>query len=170
MPTAGLRAEGHEVMALFFNPNIHPYTEYSRRLDTAREWAEKEGIKLAVIDEYDPQKWLREVVFREAVRCRICYHIRLTRTAQVARRGGFDAFSTTLFYSIRQDHALARAVGEAVAAEQGVELLYRDWRGEWKQGVERSIELGMYRQNYCGCIYSEKERYLGKGRRQNSNT
>lgn len=152
-------------MGHFYNPNIQPFTESRRRLDTLSAWAEGEGLALIVQDEYDPVSWLRGMVHREAppLRCSLCYHQRLKRAAQVARRGKYDAFTTTLLYSVRQKHKLVRRAGEAAAAETGVEFLYRDFRPFWRQGVEKSRELELYRQNYCGCIYSEAERYLGAG-------
>jgi predicted adenine nucleotide alpha hydrolase (AANH) superfamily ATPase len=161
MPRARLLGEGLELMGLFYNPNIQPYTEQRRRLETLVPWAQDQGLKLVVQDEYDPQAWLRQMVFREEQRCGICYHQRLTRAAQVAKRGGFAAFTTTLLYSVRQKHALIAATGEAVAAEQGVDFLYRDWRPDWREGIELCRGLGLYRQTYCGCIYSERDRYLG---------
>lgn len=162
MPYARLLGEGLEPMGLFYNPNIQPYTEQRRRLETLLPWAQAQGLKMVVQDEYDPQAWLRQMVYREEQRCGICYHQRLTRAAQVARRGGFAAFTTTLLYSVRQKHAQIAQTGRDVAAEQGVEFLYRDWRPDWREGVRRCRDLGMYRQAYCGCIYSERDRYLGR--------
>ena len=164
MPLRELRDRGHELMGLWFNPNIQPYTENQRRLKTLLAWAQGEDLRLIRQDEYDPVSWLRGAAFREEMRCRLCYHQRLTRAAQVARRGGFDAFSTTLLYSVRQKHELIRELGRAVAAERGVSFHYQDFRPFWKEGVELSQRLGLYRQQYCGCIYSEAERYLGRRR------
>ncbi|CAO0819899.1 Epoxyqueuosine reductase QueH [Desulfarculales bacterium] len=162
MPVRELRQEGVELLGLFYNPNIQPFTEYLRRLQTLAGWAGHEQLRFIVHDEYDPQAWLRQMAFREGERCRLCLHQRLTRAAQVARQGDFDAFGTTLRYSIYQPHQLIAQIGQAVAAEQGVEFLYRDFRPLWRQGQERARQLGLYRQPYCGCIYSEHERYLGR--------
>jgi len=161
-PLKVLREEGWEVMGFFYNPNIHPYQEYQRRLEAVREYEKKAAIQVIYRDEYKLEEFLRGVVFREEDRCRFCYHLRLEATAQVAKRVKFDAFTTTLLYSKQQNHELIKAVGEAVGKEQGVQFLYRDFRDGWKQGIEESKALGLYRQGYCGCIYSEKERYLGK--------
>lgn len=162
MPVQELRREGLEVMGLFYNPNIQPYTEHRRRLDTLAGWAAQEELRLIVHDDYDPQAWLRQMVFREAERCRLCLHQRLTRAAQVARKGGFEAFGTTLLYSRHQPHQIIAQTGQAVSAEQGVRFLYRDFRPLWRPGQDRARQLGLYRQPYCGCIYSEHERYLGR--------
>lgn len=161
MPVRELRDQGLELRGLFYNPNIQPYQEARRRLETLEGWAAAEELPLTVQDEYDPESWLRQVVFRESQRCAFCFHQRLSRAAGMARQAGFDAFSTTLLYSVRQKHDLIREVGQAVARERGVEFLYRDWRPRWREGVARSRELDLYRQAYCGCIYSERDRYLG---------
>lgn len=161
MPVEGLRQEGLELMGLFYNPNIQPYAENRRRRQTLEAWAGGEGLGLIVQDHYDIQKWLRQVVLREASRCGICHHQRLTRAAKVAKRGGFDAFSSTLLYSRMQKHDLIAETGRAVAAQEGVPFLYRDWRPWWKEGQERARALELYRQDYCGCVYSESERHLG---------
>lgn len=161
MPLKSLRAEGYEVMGLFYNPNIQPYRESQRRLETLTAWAQPEGLRLIVADEYDPEAWMRKVAFREGERCRLCLHQRLTRAAQVAAKGGFDAFTSTLLYSVRQKHELIRELGQAAGAQRGAPFLYRDWRPLWRQGVAASREAGMYRQPYCGCLFSERDRYLG---------
>ncbi len=108
---------------------------------------------------YPLEGFLRQVAFREEDRCRHCYRLRLVRTAQIAKSGGFSAFTTTLLYSRFQKHDLIRSIGEEVAGEYDIPFLYRDFREGWSEGVRISKALGLYRQPYCGCIYSEKERY-----------
>lgn len=105
---------------------------------------------------------MREIVFREDQRCRFCYHMRLLRSAAVARKGSFDAFTSTLFVSPHQDHELIKAVAEQVAADVGVPLHYEDFRQGYRQCYELSKEHDLYRQSYCGCIFSENERYGDK--------
>jgi hypothetical protein len=161
VPAEDLFGEGHQLMGLYYNPNIQPYAENQRRRQTLEGWAGQSGLRLIVQDEYDPEAWMRAAAFREAQRCRLCLHQRLDRAAAVARRGGFDAFSTTLLYSVRQKHDLAAEAGRQAAAERGVEFFYRDWRPGWRRGVRLSQELGLYRQQYCGCLFSERDRYLG---------
>lgn len=154
-----LQDEGHEVVGLFVNPNIHPATEYMRRRDGAREVAEKLGFKLIVRDEeYDPKAFLRAVAYREPNRCFHCYAMRLERTANIAENGGFDAYTTTLLYSKFQKHDLIRQLGQDLARAKAP-FLYRDFREGWKRGIEQSKDWGVYRQQYCGCIHSEFERY-----------
>ena len=155
---------GHDVTGFFYNPNVHPYTEFLRRLDAVKKFAEQLPLKMIYHDEYDLRGFLRNVVFREDERCRFCYHMRLLRTAAVARKGSFDAFTSTLFVSPHQDHELMKAVAGAVSAEVGVPFHYQDFREVYKESYELSRKYDLYRQPYCGCIFSEYERYGGKKR------
>lgn len=151
-----------ELYGLFFNPNIQPYTEYSKRMETAQQFAQAAGLKLITIDEYNLVEFLRNAVFRESMRCRMCYAARLERTASVARKGGFDAFTTTMLVSPHQKHEWVKEIGREAGEKYGVPFLYRDFREGYKEGVEISKAMGLYRQQYCGCIYSEMERYIPK--------
>ncbi len=158
-PLEVLRAEGWEVHGYFYNPNVHPYTEYRRRAETLAAYAAGVGLPLTVAPDYPVEEFLRQVVFREGERCRFCYGLRLRRAARVAREGKFDAFTTTLLVSPYQKHDLIREMALRVASEEGVEFLYRDFRPGFREAQARARALGMYRQPYCGCLYSEKERY-----------
>ena len=109
---------------------------------------------------YDLNGFIRNVVFRESNRCSYCYHERLRATAQVAKHGKFDYFTTTLLYSKFQKHDTIKSIGESVSSSVGIPFYYHDFRVGWKEGVEASKRIGLYRQQYCGCIYSEKERYF----------
>ena len=167
-PLSVLKKEGHDICGLFYNPNIHPYLEYKKRLDTLESYAEKEGLKIIRYNDYPMENFLRSVTFREEERCSYCYHDRLTYAAHIARRGKFDAFTTTLLYSKYQKHEMIIAIGNTVAKKHGVPFYYRDFREGWSEGVRMSKELEMYRQPYCGCIYSEKERFYQKKRKMTS--
>jgi predicted adenine nucleotide alpha hydrolase (AANH) superfamily ATPase len=158
-PLRIIRGEGNEVSGLFYNPNIHPYLEYRRRLDTLTSYAVSEGLAVIREEAYPLEAFLREVAFREEERCRYCYHVRLSHAARIAKKGRFDAFTTTLLYSRYQKHDLIREIAEGVAGTQGIPFFYKDFREGWSEGVRVSKEKGMYRQPYCGCIFSEKERY-----------
>jgi len=157
----GLREEGHELRGFWFNPNVHPVTESQKRREALETYSERIDLPMIWRNDYRLQEWLRMVAFREEERCRFCYHQRLTAAANVAIKGNFDAFTTTLLYSKQQKHELLVEMAEQVAKSAGIEFLYRDFRPRWKEGIQRSQQEGMYRQQYCGCIYSEKERYLG---------
>lgn len=148
-----------EIMGYYYRNNIHPFSECVRREDTLRAFAQSDNLNVIYQKGYDIETFLQSVAFREDERCRYCYHARLNSTALVAKKGKFDAFTTTLLYSRFQNHDLIKVTGEAVSKKHGIKFLYHDFREGWKQGIDKSKEKGMYRQQYCGCIYSEKERY-----------
>lgn len=161
-PVSYLRQEGHDIRGYFYNPNIHPYTEFKKRIETFTQFAKDENLPIIVDDDYQLEEFLRQAVFREGERCRVCYRMRLVRAAQVAKKGGFDAFSTTLLVSPFQKHNLIKDIGTAIAEELGIPFSYYDFRPGYKEAVRISKEAGMYRQQYCGCIYSEGDRYKPK--------
>jgi predicted adenine nucleotide alpha hydrolase (AANH) superfamily ATPase len=148
-----------DVMGFFYRHNIHPFTECLRREEALHLYSETAGFRVICQDGYDMEGFIRNVVYREADRCHYCYHDRLKSAALVAKRGKFDYFSTTLLYSKFQQHDVIKTIGESVGKSVGVPFYYLDFRSGWKEGIARSKEMGMYRQQYCGCIYSEKERF-----------
>ncbi|ADG82047.1 hypothetical protein Tfer_0140 [Thermincola ferriacetica] len=158
-PVKKLREEQHRVRGYFYNPNIHPYTEWKKRLDTLKEYAEKIDLPLIVDENYELEDFLQQVVYREKNRCRICYYMRLLRAAKIAKKGKFDAFTTTLLVSPFQKHEMIKEIGEEVAEKTGIPFYYQDFRPGFKEATAASKEMQMYRQQYCGCIFSEKERY-----------
>ena len=218
MPDRFFREQGIDATAIFYNPNIHPFSEHERRLEVAADFCEKNNIALTAIP-YAPVNYFRAIAFNETKlrrlskysapaanpvwrppaalrllrvptgtrrpralpddspsefslssgvfrqppdRCRLCYELRLNLTAEKAKREGFDAFTTSLLVSPYQLHDDLRIVGEAIAARAGVNFFYQDWRPFFGASVDLSRRLGMYRQNYCGCIFSEQERILEK--------
>lgn len=162
-PIQALQEAGMEVTGLYYNPNIHPLKEYLRRREGVVNVAERLGIPVIFKDnEYDPITFFRAVTFREANRCLPCYGLRLERTLSIARRGGFDAFSTTLLYSKFQKHDQIRTLGHDMAEGSGVVFHYQDFRQGWSAGIDQSREWGVYRQQYCGCLYSEVDRYASE--------
>jgi predicted adenine nucleotide alpha hydrolase (AANH) superfamily ATPase len=156
-----LREEGHEVTAFWYNPNVQPYKEFEARMGAFREVCEAEAFPAIVDGTYNPERWLRGALDAEN-RCEHCFRDRLGRTAQVAADEGFEAFTTTLLASPYQDHELARRIGEEAAKGTGASFLYRDFREHWKESRRRTFELDVYRQKYCGCIFSERDRWLGE--------
>jgi len=162
-PLKKLREDGHEVQGYFYNPNIHPFTEWRQRKETLLQYAGENSFKVIVDDNYDLEGYLRGVVHRESVRCMYCYSMRLSKAARIAKHGKFDAFTTTLLVSPYQKHDLIKDVGQAIGIEVGIPFYYQDFRPGYREATNVSRELGMYRQQYCGCIYSEKERYYRKG-------
>jgi predicted adenine nucleotide alpha hydrolase (AANH) superfamily ATPase len=159
-PLQQLRAERHEVTGFFYNHNIHPYQEYVKRRDTAVHMAEQQKMPLILRDDYDLEDFLAHVAAAPETRCSYCYASRLRATAHAAAEGGFEAFTASLLYSRYQKHDEIRLLGEQIGAEFGVAFYYEDFRPGWQEGIRLSKDLGLYRQQYCGCIYSEKERYL----------
>lgn len=159
-PYECLKGRGIEVTGYFFNPNIHPYQEYERRRNAVAEYARRVGMELIYRDEYLLDEFLRNAVHRGQDRCRYCYHLRLESTALEGKRRGFDAFSTTLLQSHHQHHQTIRETGERISKEVGIPFHDEDFRSGWRRGVEVSKAMGLYRQQYCGCIFSEKERYM----------
>jgi len=158
-PLKTLRDEGLDIMGFFYRNNIHPYTECIRREEALKSYSASMDLSVIYQDGYDLEGFIRNVAFRESNRCDYCYHERLKSTALIAKRGKFDYFSTTLLYSRLQRHDAVKSIGNAVGKSVGVKFYYDDFRKGWKEGVETSKSLKLYRQQYCGCIYSEKERY-----------
>ena len=164
VPIRELQAEGHQVDGAFVNPNIHPLLEYQRRLEAAEDVASALGVELVQVDDYGLLRFLDEIGPTRHARCLACYRMRLTRVARLARDLGYDAFTTTMLVSTQQDHDAIRAAGEEAARRHGVAFLYRDFRPKVMEGVRESKERGIYRQQYCGCVMSEWERYRDEGR------
>lgn len=159
-PYAFIRQEKQfSITGFWFNDNIHPYTEQKKRLDTFLQWKEREDLPCIIVEDYQPELFFRRISGREDERCFFCYYFRLKETARQAKEGSFTAFSTTLLYSIYQNHDLIVKIGKEVALSTGVPFYYRDFRELWKEGVTLSKKEKMYRQSYCGCLYSERDRY-----------
>jgi predicted adenine nucleotide alpha hydrolase (AANH) superfamily ATPase len=157
-----MKAGGFDVMGFFYRHNIHPYSECLRRQETLEGYARQIDLRLIIQEGYDLEGFIQNVVYREKDRCTYCYHDRLRTTALMAKRGKFDYFSSTLLYSKFQKHDMLKSIGESIGKSIGVPFFYEDFRSGWKEGIDTSKNLGLYRQQYCGCIYSEKERYYRK--------
>lgn len=158
-PVPSLREEGLELTGYYFNPNIHPYTEWLKRKQSLEDYARAVDLPVIYDEKYNPRAYFQKIAFRESQRCLICYQMRLEQAAHIAKRGKFDYFSSTLLVSKHQQHDLIRELGEAISKKYGVPFLYRDFREGFKQTGEISRAMGLYRQQYCGCLYSEVERY-----------
>lgn len=154
-----LRAEGIEPTAFWYNPNIHPYQEYRARRETLREYTASIGQALILHGEYGLRPFVRAVAEDIEHRCGYCYTCRLEETARYAAEHGFDAFSTTLLVSPYQDHDGIIAAARRLSKQYGVAFLYRDFRPGFRQGQAKARELGLYMQKYCGCVFSEEDRY-----------
>lgn len=154
-----LRDEGFDVTGYWFNPNIHPYGEWKKRRQAVVELSEQADLPVIYDDNYNLAENLTLLLEDPefGVRCLACYEDRLRATAKTARENGFDAFTTTLFYSKYQMHGKIREIAERIADDENVELLYRDFRPLWGRGITASKKAELYRQRWCGCIFSEYE-------------
>jgi len=153
------RQQGYEVSALWYNPNIHPYLEHQQRLESMQSLAQQIDLSLMVTEGYDMIEYFRRVAGHEAERCQYCFDLRLSKTAETARENGFSAFTTTLLISPQQKHDIIRETGHKIAEEQGLEFLYADLRKRYSDSRHLTKPLNLYRQQYCGCVYSEWERH-----------
>lgn len=155
-----LRAEGIEPDLFWYNPNIHPFIEYKARRDCLRDYASTVGVKLIINENYGLDEFCRNVVNDIPGRCvNYCYRKRIGETVRYAVENGYDAFTTTLLVSPYQKHEELKAVCEELAAAAGIKFVYRDFRVGFRAGQAKARELGLYMQKYCGCIFSEEERY-----------
>ena len=152
--------EAYELTACYANPNIHPGLEYRRRLLFLRSFCRAEGVPL-LLEDYDPHAYFDSIgdARERPQRCERCYQLRLARVAKRARDEGFDAFTTTLILSPYQEHDLLVEVAQEVSRSYDVDFIYRDLRPYFARSVELSRARNMYRQKYCGCLFSENERY-----------
>ena len=147
----------------WYNPNIHPFTEYKARRDSLAAFASEEKYELITEDEYGLRRFIGGLYSGgnpAADRCSFCYRLRLQKTAMLAAQNGYDAFSATLLVSPYQKHDLIRQTAEEFADQYGVEFFYRDFRPWYREGRKNAKDRGCYMQKYCGCIFSEEERYL----------
>ena len=160
-PLEVLRSKDLEVTGLFYNPNIHSVLEYNERKKAINVL--NPGIEM-VYPDYFPEDFFRAVNLKEEfpIRCAICWKQRLAKTAALARDKGFKYFSTTLLVSPYQDHDLLKNIGNDIAKDIGVDFYYTDFRPGYKKAREEARLKGIYMQKYCGCIYSEQERFKKK--------
>lgn len=154
-----LRAEGIEPVAFWYNPNIHPWKEYEARRDCLLAYAPTIEMQVIVDEDYGLRTFVEHVASDIDRRCTYCYQHRLEETALYAAEHGYEAFTSTLLASLYQDHDGIKAAAEKYARQYGVEFLYRDFRPNFRAGNQRARELGFYMQKYCGCVFSEQDRY-----------
>ncbi len=153
------REQGYEVSTLWYNPNIHPYMEHQHRLEAMQSLAQETNLPLIVAEGYGIIDYFRQVVGHEDQRCQYCFKLRLSKTAETARQMGFSAFTTTLLISPHQKHHLIHEIGNELAKEKDIPFLYTDLRKRYSDSRRMTKGLDLYRQQYCGCVYSEWERY-----------
>jgi len=143
--------ENIEPVGFWYNPNIHPYMEYKARKETLINYAREIGMELIMRDDYGLRKFIKGISGDFNERCGFCYSLRA---------------ASTLLISPYQNHDLLCRIMKESAEKNGVEFLYRDFRPYFREGQKRAREKGFYMQKYCGCIFSEEERYLKKNKNQ----
>ncbi len=153
------KQQGYEPSALWYNPNIHPYMEHQHRLEAIQSLAKELDFPLIATDDYDIIEYFRRVTGNEAQRCRHCFHLRLQKTAETALKLGFNAFTSSLLISPHQKHDLILEIGNELAEKMGISFLYADLRKRYSDSRHITRPMALYRQQYCGCVYSEWERY-----------
>ncbi|PKL49834.1 MAG: hypothetical protein CVV37_07470 [Nitrospira bacterium HGW-Nitrospira-1] len=161
-PFQSLLAKGIEVKGLWFNPNIHPCAEYAKRLESLEKLQGLRAFDVEYIDQYPLDEFLKAVVDQGTNRCAVCYAIRLDKTAETAHKMRLDGFTTSLLASPYQKFDIINKVGNEMAEKHGIAFYSEDFRKGWHISKTLSTELGLYKQKYCGCIYSEMERYRKK--------
>lgn len=157
-----LLGEGHAVTLLWNNPNIHPKLEYLARRDALRTYASAVGLALLEEGAYGLRPFLSAVEADIDGRCPVCYALRMDAAAAQAAENGFDGFTTSLLISPYQGHETIVHAAQTAASRHGVQFVYRDFRPLFREGQRVAREMGLYMQKYCGCIFSEEERYAKK--------
>ena len=158
-----LRKEGIEPTMFWYNPNIHPYMEYKTRRDTLIEYCKLMNLDYVIEDEYGLKNFCLNVIDKLDTRCvEYCYKVRLKKLFEYAKNNNYDTVSTTLLYSIYQNHEVIKKECEKLSKEYNIDFLYRDFRIGFREGQEKARQIGLYMQKYCGCIFSEEDRYKDK--------
>ncbi|BAS31651.1 epoxyqueuosine reductase QueH [Dehalococcoides mccartyi] len=151
--------QGFEVSVYWYNPNIHPFTEHQNRLEAMVKLSQELSFELVTEPLYQMAEYFKKVAEKSDERCRTCFDMRLGQTAVYAARYGYEYFSSSLFISPHQKHQEAVFSAEAFAKETGVKFAYADLRKRYSDSRHITKPLDLYRQQYCGCIYSEYERF-----------
>lgn len=152
--------ESDTITGLFYNPNIHPYTEYINRRKTLEEYSKRHKITV-VFHKYDIENYFRHISGNEepGTRCRLCWRMRLEETALYGAQNNYDFFTTTLLVSPHQDQKAIKRIAEEMAKKYNIAFLYKDFRDGFRKAQNRAKNENLYRQKYCGCIFSERQRY-----------
>ncbi len=197
-PIKILRSGNHDFTGFWFNPNIQPYDEYQARLASLKKLSDLWHVDIHYLEEYKPQEFFQALNITDnnllshfdlngsnssndsnsssyfdipptPLRCKSCYQLRLEKTAEEAKKGGFDAFTTTLLISPYQDFEQIRETGNKLAEKYNVMFHMEDFRPFFRDAMNLAKELDLYRQKYCGCIFSREERFKKNSKKQRSN-
>lgn len=159
-------ADHFDLTILYYNPNIYPPEEYHRREKELERFVQQAGYRFPVVElPYEPQEFYSAVKGLEqepekGERCTVCYRLRLEQAARYAAEQGFDWFCTTLSISPMKDPVRINALGAELGAQYGVRFLPSEFRKKdgYKRSLQLSAQYGLYRQDYCGCVFSLRER------------
>jgi hypothetical protein len=168
-PYQHLAEHNFQIVNYFYNPNIHPYSEYKERLTSLKKYIEDNSLDLIVEKGYEIEDYFSVLnnESRQPARCRLCWRMRLEKTALKALELNIETFTTTLLVSPYQDQEVIKEIGQDIAQEKGLSFYYYDFSIKYKEAHETAKELGMYLQKYCGCLYSERARFLKAYRKTN---
>ncbi len=161
-PLQQLRAKGFVVEGIFYNPNIHPVSEYKKRKETVEDFSRTSGIDI-IYPDYQPEEFFQAVSpysvslpqGEREKRCFLCWQMRLKKTALIAKEKRFDCFSTTLLVSPYQNQEILKKIGDEASKDTSVNFYYEDFRAGFRQAHQEARSKGMYCQKYCGCVYSQ---------------
>ncbi len=154
-----LQSSGNIVEGFFYNPNIHPLSEYINRKESCSKLSEAMGLKISFYNDCRFEDFFRKITFHENYqRCGLCWALRLNKTAEYASNNGFDSFTSTLLISPYQDHEEMKSIAIKAQEEHSITFFYEDFRPGFHESHRLSRQMGLYHQKYCGCIYSERER------------
>jgi len=156
-----LKKDNIDVTGFWYNPNIHPYTEYKSRLKGLKEYSKDINLDVIYKDEYGLRNFIKNVISNLDNRCEYCYRVRLEETVRYAKEKGFDTFTTTLLISSYQNHDKIKEIGYELENKHNIKFFYKDFRNNFRKGQNKAREKRIYMQKYCGCIFSEEERYKG---------
>lgn len=143
-------------MTFYYNPNIHPYEEFAKRKQWVETLSVESGIDV-ITYEYNPDQYLGKNAFNGDDRCKNCYELRLFEAARVADMKDFDAFSTTLLSSPLQKHEMIIEIADKASKKYNIPFYYEDFRLGYKKSQKEAKEMEIYRQKYCGCVYSQQK-------------
>lgn len=179
-PVKTLKSEGHTFTGFWFNPNIHPRREYRFRHEAVKELSVRMGIEVVSPEDQGPEDYFElfslsadpdgelldngngRAMPSRPERCLLCYRLRMEKTAEAASRMSFHAFSTTLLISPYQDYEQIRLIGNECADRYNVAFYLKDFRPYFRSSQDMGRGMGLYRQKYCGCIFSREERKRNK--------
>lgn len=160
------------IIAYFYNPNIHGFREYKFRKNALVSFCKIKNIDLIMSENYDFDMWLdylknsnksfEYLKMNRVFRCQYCYSFRINNSLKLCKSMNIKYFTTTLFYSIYQNHKFLKFFCETECQKQDINLYYEDFRKGFKEGIDLYKKTELYMQNYCGCIFSENERFNKK--------